>query len=163
MTLQSDTKDLHHACEQHPVGAAMSRGDVSEQVWTDWLGCLFVVHSALDYHLPVEMRRHEQLKMDLMVMANRGYQPRPNSAALRYATIGMRVDAATYVFTGAHLMGGAVMAQRIGGRLPTRHLHWYNRRAVLDLWRPYRSLEGVSQQARDAFAAILAMMDEIDA
>lgn len=38
-----------------------------------------------------------------------------------------------------------------------------DRRVSLDLWRPYRERVGISEQARDAFAAILGMMDEIEA
>lgn len=161
MALREDTRDLHHACEGHPVGAAMSRGDVDEQTWTDWLGCLGVVHAFLDWHLDFELRRVHRIREDLYEMAQRGYQPRSNHAALRYAALGLNVEAATYVFTGAHLMGGAVMEKRLGERLPCAHLRWDNRRASLDLWRPYRDAKGISAEARDAFAAILSMMDEI--
>jgi hypothetical protein len=162
MALREDTRDLHHACEQHRVGASMSDGTVSAQTWTDWLGCLGVVHAFLDWHLPVELRRVDRIGADLKAMAARGFQPTPNSAALRYAAIGMNVEAATYVFTGAHLMGGAVMEKRLGERLPCAHLRWDDRRASLDLWRPYRDAEGLTGSARHAFASILAMMDEIE-
>jgi hypothetical protein len=161
--LYEATRDLHHACEQHPVGASMSDGKVSEQVWTDWLGCLATVHAFLDWHLPPELRRVARLRKDIHVMASRGFQPASNHAALRYAAIGLHVEAATYVFTGAHLMGGAVMEKRLGERLPCNHLRWDDRRASLDLWRPYREAEGISEFANDVFAAILQMMEEIDA
>ena len=161
MALREDTRDLHHACEAHPVGASMSDGDVDPQTWTDWLGCLATVHAFLDWYVEMELRRIDRLNVDLTAMAARGYQPRANGAALRYAALGLHVEAATYVFTGAHLMGGAVMEKRLGERLPCEHLRWSNRRASLDLWRPYREATGISAPARDAFAAILAMMDEI--
>jgi len=60
-------------------------------------------------------------------------------------------------------MGGAVMEKRIGGRLPCAHLRWDDRRASLDLWRPHREATDISHLARDAFASILDMMDEINA
>jgi len=161
MALREDTRDLHHACEQHPVGAAMSDGTVDAQTWTDWLGCLATVHAFLDWHVAPELRRIERLGEDVRAMAARGYQPRANGAALRYAALGLHVEAATYVFTGAHLMGGEVMRRKLENRLPCEHLRWYNRRASLDLWRPYREATGISERARDAFAAILSMMDEI--
>jgi len=83
MTLQADTKDLHHACEAHPVGAAMSRGDVDPQVWADWLGALFVVHETLDRYLPDELRRVDRLALDIEAM--KPLSPRLNKAAVRYA------------------------------------------------------------------------------
>lgn len=171
MALRDDTRDLHHACEQHPVGAAMSDGTVDAQTWTDWLGCLATVHAALDPHVPVDLWRWSRLRLDLDEMRARGFTPRPNAAAETYAAILRPRDlpdfnpdairAATYVFTGAHLMGGAVMEKRLGERLPCAHLRWDDRRASLDLWRPYRECVGISAQARDAFGAILSMMDEI--
>ena len=161
MALREDTRDLHHACEQHAVGAAMSDGSVDEQTWTDWLGCLFVVHSFLDYHLPIEMRRVFHVKADLHAMASRGFTPRANNAALEFTAMRMKPDAAAYVFGGAHLMGGAVMEKRLGDRLPCEHLRWYDRRAAIDVWRPMRERDDLTQPARDTFAAILEMMDEI--
>jgi len=164
MTLQTDTKDLHHACEQHSVGAAMSRGDVSDQVWTDWLGSLYVIHQILDCHLPQELHRADKILLDMRSMSD--CRPRLNIAAIKYASTLMddpdTIAAATYVFTGAHLMGGAVMERRLGERLPCEHLRWDNRRTSLDTWRPYRERQGISAQARAAFAAILEMMDEIE-
>ena len=37
MTLYDATRDLHHACEQHPLGQAMVNGAVTPQHWADWL------------------------------------------------------------------------------------------------------------------------------
>ena len=163
MTLQADTKDLHHACEAHPVGAAMSAGTVDEQTWADWLGCLFVVHETLDRSLPDELRRVDRIALDIAAMGD--VKPTLNKAAVRYAAglleSAYAIRAATYVFTGAHLMGGEVMRRRLEDRLPCAHLRWDDRRASLDLWRPYRECVGISAQARDAFAAILKMMDEM--
>lgn len=162
MALRDDTRDLHHACEAHRIGAAMSAGTVSEQAWADWLGCLLIVHSDMDPRLPEPLRRTDRLRRDLDEMNRRGFWARQNHAAVWFVASSVPLEALAYVFTGAHLMGGAVMEKRLGERLPCEHLRWDDRRASLDLWRPYREAEGISDHARDAFAAILAMMDEID-
>jgi hypothetical protein len=94
-------------------------------------------------------------------------KPRLNMAAINYTKTLVEdpdtIAAATYVFTGAHLMGGAVMEKRLAGAMPCEHLRWDNRRESLDIWRPYRERTGISAQARDAFSSILAMMDEMHA
>ncbi|MFZ4410496.1 MAG: hypothetical protein ACOYOH_24325, partial [Paracraurococcus sp.] len=69
--------------------------------------------------------------------------------------------AAGYVFTGAHLMGGAITQRALAGRLPAAHLAWTNRPAALEAWRPWREAEGVEREAQAAFGLVLNIMDEI--
>jgi hypothetical protein len=163
-TLQQGTKELHHRAEQHPIGAAMSRGDIDPQAWADWLVALLTVHMALDPALPGPMRRTAEIRADMWNM--KGLWGRYNRAADKFAgtlVTRERIDAAAYVFTGAHLMGGAVMAQRIGDRLPTSHLQWGDRREALDLWRPLRLRWELVEDAKACFDAIIEIMDEIQA
>lgn len=47
-TLYDTTRDLHHACEMHLVGGAMSDGTISAQWWTDWLNGLYQFHTVID-------------------------------------------------------------------------------------------------------------------
>lgn len=162
MSLYTLTRDLHHICEDHPVGAAMSRGDVSEQWWADWLHALYKIHCIIDFDLPPELRCCSRIRDDLHACS---LDPRPNTsvntlcARLREDE-NMRV-AAHYVLTGAHLMGGQVMRKTIGDNLPTTHLKIDNRKEVLDLWKPYRERVDVAEEAREVFRSLLAIMNEM--
>jgi hypothetical protein len=71
-----------------------------------------------------------------------------------------RIAGAAYVLTGAHLMGGEVMRRRLDG-YPTSHLEWDDRKAALAVLQDFRKQEDIVQEARDCFAALLAVMDEI--
>ena len=160
MSLREATKDYHHAAERHPVGAAMADGTISEQWWADWLGALFIVHSAIDPGLPEPLRRTPEIAADIAAL---GVQPRLNHSAARYAQGMTEVDreAATYVFTGAHLMGGAITARQVGERLPTHHLQWEDRQAVVKLWKPLRDRDDLADAACRAFAAVLEICEEV--
>jgi heme oxygenase len=161
VTLREATKDLHHAAEAHVVGSRMSEGTISPGWWADWVGALRIVHGTLDPCLPEPVQRVRQLDHDL----SRCDQPaRLNLAALRFAEQldqPGKITGAAYVFTGAHLMGGAVMERRLGDRLPCAHLRWGDRRAALNAWQPYRTVTDAGDEARTAFMAVLAIMDEI--
>ena len=156
------TKDLHHACEQHPVGAAMSRGDICDQWWADWLGALHIIHSAIDPELPEPVWRVAPLEEDI---AASNVPPRDNEAAKQ---LGERLDndkqlreAAYYVITGAHLMGGQVMRVTLKGRVPGAHLHIPDRKQWVDEWAPLRKREDLVDKACAVFQALLEIMDEI--
>jgi len=155
------THDLHHAAEQHPVGAAMAAGNISKEWWADWLMSLLLIHNRFDHHLPQRMRRVEQLQKDL---AELSVQPLILPAAVAYArkldTV-EALEAAAYVFTGAHLMGGAIAAKANAHRLPVHHLTWDNRNEVVAMWSPYRDRADLEQEVRNAFKAILNIMEEI--
>lgn len=160
MSLREATKDYHHAAERHPVGAAMADGTISAQWWADWLGALFIVHSAIDPGLPEALRRTQQIAEDIAAV---GVQPRLNQAALRYALHMTDADreAAAYVFTGAHLMGGAITARQVSDRLPTQHLQWEDRQDAVRCWKPLRDRDDLAEPACRAFAAVLAICEDV--
>ena len=160
MSLKQATKSQHHAAERHPVGAAMADGTISKEWWADWLGALFIVHSAIDPHLPTPMRRTRQIAADLAAL---DAQPHLSREALRFVD-GMsdaQREAATYVFTGAHLMGGAITAKAVGDRLPTEHLQWESRQEVVQMWKPLRERTDLADESRGAFDAVLKICEEI--
>jgi len=160
MSLKDATKTQHHAAERHPVGAAMADGTISPQWWADWLGALFIIHSAIDPFLPDSMRRTKQIAADL---AQLNVQPHLSQAAIKYVSdmSDKKRQAATYVFTGAHLMGGAITAKAVGDRLPTEHLQWDNRKEVVQLWKPLRDRSDLAEESRGAFEAVLKICEEI--
>lgn len=162
MTLFTLTRDLHHVCEDHPVGAAMSRGDVSEQWWVDWLEALRLAHLVIDPELDLKLRCGEHIAEDIAACS---LAPRLNSAACEFADSlaadhSMR-EAAVYVLTGAHLMGGQVMRKMIGERLPTRHLELGDRKGMVALWKPSRDRVDLAEEARAVFRSLLGIMDGI--
>jgi heme oxygenase len=156
------TRDLHHACEEHPVGAAMASGQPPMAWYAQWVKALYQIHSVLDDHLPAEAHRCDRLLADLQLIG----RPVPVVyAAAQYAaslTDEKRIAGAAYVLTGAHLMGGEVMRRRLQG-FPTSHLEWDDRKAALAVLQTLRTREDIAQEARDCFAALLAVMDEIEA
>ena len=161
MKLWHATRELHHKAEAHPVGASMSNGTIDAQSWADWLGALLVVHQRIDPHLPVACRRYSELLTD--IRDNVPYAPRYNRAAREYADSLGDVMGAAYVFTGAHLMGGHLMAQKLGHRLPCAHLRWADRTAALAFLKPLRERDEYAVEAVRAFGAVIAIMDEIHA
>lgn len=162
MTLYTLTRDLHHICEDHPVGASMSRGDVPAQWWADWLYSLFRIHRIIDADIDPSLQCADRLEADIKATS---VDPRKNLPAVSFCEK-LKGDenlrtAAHYVLTGAHLMGGQVMKKTIGDRLPTLHLQMDNRKEVLNIWKPYRERVDVAEEARIVFRALLDIMDEI--
>jgi hypothetical protein len=158
VSLRDATRELHHAAEKHVVGASMANGSVLTQWWADWLSSLLVIHAQLDLHLPPALQRVPLLLLDMEATDAR---PRWNYAAVRYA-VDMNPEAAAYVFTGAHLMGGAVMAKRLAGKQSCHHLTWADgHAAAVRLWSPLRERTELAVPAREAFGAIIKIMDEI--
>jgi heme oxygenase len=154
------TRELHHRAEQHPVGASMADGSIGPQQWADWLGALLTVHQRIDPHLPAHCRRYSELLLDIR---DSNATPRANIAAAEYASSLRDVLGAAYVFTGAHLMGGAIMARKLGDRLPVHHLTWGDRAEAIAYLRGLRERDDLADEAVRAFAAVIAIMDEIHA
>jgi hypothetical protein len=160
--LWNATRDLHHACEAHPVGAAMASGTPPAAWYADWLMALRQLHAVVDTALPAALGRVERLDADLLAG---GLFAHPSRAAANYAatlTTEPTLAAAAYVLTGAHLMGGEIMRRRLAG-FPTSHLEWDDRKDGLAWLKPVRERADIAQEARDCFAALLAIMDEIAA
>jgi len=162
MTLHSLTRDLHHVCEDHKVGASMSRGDIGEQWWADWLECLKLIHEVIDQKATDNLKCYDAIVQDIKYSSK---VPRRNHAAEQLAKELKEnddlVDAAQYVITGAHLMGGAVMKKAIGDRLPKNHLAKSNREAIVNDWLPYRDRVDLGEEARHVFRSLIKIMDEI--
>lgn len=159
-TLRELTRPLHHSAEQHEIGAAMADGSVSAERWGAWCAALLPIHAVMDISLPGCLHRTKELVQDLTALPVSFISP----VALAYAK-GLDTDAelmaAAYVFTGAHLMGGAVIEKRVKDRLPCAHLRWDNRRTSIDTWMPLRYRADLKEQADEAFASIIRIMDDI--
>lgn len=161
MNLYDATKDLHHACEAHPVGGRMSKGNVTPQEWADWLWAFKCLHSVVDAALPAHMARDGLLAADLSVLP----PARPSAAALTFAAslVGRDVTGAAYVLHGAHRSGGRVMAPILTKRgLPCSHVTYLDPAATQEWVRQAREADG-ADLARDTFGCLLSVMDEVDA
>jgi heme oxygenase len=158
--LWNATRDLHHACEQHPVGGVMAVGKPPAIWYAAWLQVLLQLHEVVDKHLPSTVHRVERIKKDIATL---GITVEPIKVAENYAntlTNSTVVVGAAYVLTGAHLMGGEIMRRRLEG-FPTEHLSWDSRPEALKCLTQLRESPDVIQPARDCFKALLDSMDEI--
>jgi len=159
------TRDLHHACEEHPVGASMSAGTVSEQVWCDWLGALHVVHRTIDPWLPPYVQVSGELTIDLMDLLP--LVPRRTEAPYSFAatlTSPERICGAAYVLVGAHRRGGRVIEKRMaeaGRSLPSRHVKFFMPDEAEAFVKFLRTKGAIGPAARDTFQCLLDVMDEI--
>lgn len=159
------TRDLHHACEEHPVGTSMSNGTVSEQVWCDWLGALHVLHRAIDPWLPPYVQVSGELTIDLMDLLP--LTPRRTEAPHTFAatlTSPERVCGAAYVLVGAHRRGGRVIEKRMaeaGRVLPSRHVKFFMPDEAEAFVKFLRTKGAIGPAARDTFQCLLDVMDEI--
>ena len=158
--LHSATRHLHHACEQHEVGAAMATGQPREDWYASWLSALLVIHSYLDASMPVICRRTYSLGVDLQKMKCEVYTP---PAAYRYIQSLKNINdelGGCYVLTGAGLMGGAIMKKRLIN-YPTNHLEFADRGLALEYLKSWRNREELTDPAKNCFYALLKIMDEI--
>ncbi len=158
--LWTETRDLHHACEAHAVGAAMASGGPPKQWYTSWLEMLHQYHCVIDQHLPESVHRAERVLEDIKAMDTVIIK---SDVAQQYASTLVdekSLAGASYVLTGAHLMGGELMRRRLAG-YPVKHLEWDDRKSALAVLQTLRVRTDISQEARACFAALLAGMDEI--
>ena len=156
MSLYELTRDLHHACEEHPADVKT----FGPQAWADWLWAFRCLHQIVDIQLPEHMHRDAVLASDLSLLP----QANPSPAAMRFAlslhrqhTVG-----AAYVLHGAHRSGGRVMAPAMAKRgLPTQHII-YREPDAAQAWVKWARLQvEYTEQARATFACLLEVMDEI--
>jgi len=160
MTLWQATRDLHHACEQHPIGASMAAGSPPAVWYANWLQVLLQLHTVVDPHLDPIVHRTTRVLRDLNAL---GIPTKTIKAAEHYTntlTNTINITGAGYVLTGAHLMGGEIMRRRLQG-YPTEHLCWQDRKQALKCLDVLRASEGVAEPARLCFQALLDSMDEI--
>lgn len=159
-TLHEATRDLHHACEQHPVGQRMVNGAITAQEWADWLWAFRALHIVVDTTLPWNMDRVVALTTDLSTLP----PANPSAAALRFAAslVGQNPTGAAYVLHGAHRSGGRVLAPRMAKRgFPTAHTCYLYPEAAQAWINEARNKVDFTEQARDTFGCLLAVMDEI--
>ena len=160
MTLFAATRELHHACEAHPLGQAMVNGSITPQQWASWLWAMRVLHQVVDAALPDHMARHGALTADLAALP----KPGASRAALAFAAdlIGQDTTGAAYVLHGAHCSGGRVLAPKMAKRgLPTAHTSYRDADAVRAWLGSVRAQKQHTEQARATFACLLTVMDEI--
>jgi hypothetical protein len=159
--LWESTRELHHACEKHPVGAAMASGSPPPLYYVDWLGALEEIHTIVDPDMGDVLRRTDRLRADTRSM---GLEPLKLNATKEYVEK-LKQDSllragAAYVLTGAHLMGGEIMRRRLVD-FPTEHLTWDDRPAALLELKSLREADNVVEPAIACFKALLDIMDEI--
>lgn len=158
--LWENTRELHHACEEHPVGAAMASGKPQLEWYVGWLEALRVIHSVIDNHMPVSAHRVSELAEDIKAC---GFFVSIPKSAIDYANSlkeEVDIEGAAYVLTGAHLMGGEIMRRRLEG-YPTNHLMWEDRKETLSYLLTLRDREELSEAATKCFKALLDVMDDI--
>lgn len=161
MNLFEATREMHHACEAHPVGQRMFRGDVTRQEWADWLGAMQVLHRIVDRAVPDHMARDAALAADLAMLP----PARPSRAALQFAVHLTATDCggAAYVLHGAHRSGGRVLAPKMVKRgLPTAHTCYRDPDAAQAWVVEARARDEWTHVARQTFKCLLAVMDEIE-
>lgn len=165
MTLYESTRDLHHACEMHPLGQAMVNATITPQQWADWLEALRTIHTALDPHLPPYAQVAGELTLDLVDMLP--VTPNPSIKAQDFATTlttPERIGGAAYVLVGAHRRGGRVTEKRFreaGLGLPTRHVRFFSGDHAEALIQWLRSKEQLLRASQATFIALIDVMEEI--
>jgi len=160
--LWTATRDLHHACEQHVVGGAMAVGTPPVAWYADWLMALRQLHEVVDVTLPAELSRVDRLTADLLATGEPAHFSPVAAAYSETLTDELSLAGAAYVLTGAHLMGGEIMRKRLAG-FPTKHLEWEDRKVGIAWLKPVRERLEIAESARNCFAALLSIMDEIAA
>lgn len=179
MSLYLATRELHHACEQHPLGQRMSAGTISAQEWADWLMAFRAIHAAIDPHLPAHLARVALLDADLAAMRGMfevdarlpasagGFGRDLHQAAARagqsdIASTAPEVLGAAYVLHGAHRRGGQVLTRTLAQRgFASAHVVYPMPAEAEAFVKGLRDVEHLAPHARAAFAALLAAMGDI--
>lgn len=162
--LHEATRDLHHACEAHPVGQRMVGGSISREHWAYWLRAMLTLHMAVDEKLPQSLCRVSALRADLSVLPPVPVSRAASDFAYTNAWSDERAAGAAYVLHGAHCSGGRVLAPKMAKRgLPTLHTCYIDPTEVMSLVSRLRDREDLAFHARATFACLLGVMDEIDA
>ena len=175
-TLFKETLQLHHEAEAHSFGAAMSKGELSEQQWADWMGALTQLYVVIDPYLPDALKRTRDLFNDLLALSSKEIYPRYSYHADDVA--GMIADGATnvgyvagmcYILAGANLRGGQIVRKAVEKRdFPCSHLMFNeedvaSKEAAMKWLDNLRASTGtaVIKGAQDAFADMIDIMEEI--
>lgn len=124
------TRDMHHACEHHAVGAAMATGKPPLIWYAAWLQAMRQIHEVVDRSLDPALHRVHKLAVDILACEVSVPEIAAAKQYVQSLTTGPALAGAGYVLTGAHLMGGEIMRRRLQG-LPTEHLTWDDRAQAL--------------------------------
>jgi len=156
--LWEQTREWHHACEEHAVGGAMATGKPPREWYASWLAALLVIHRKIDDGMPECARRADQIEEDLALMDVEYIYPQ--SATDWAEDDPITLEGFRYVLTGAHLMGGELMRRRLEG-FPTAHLLWEDRKVSLAYLQSLRDREELVGGAIECFKLLLSCMDDI--
>ena len=154
------TRDLHHACEEHPVGAAMASGSPPMEWYANWLSALYTIHFEVDKYVPALLSRTDKIQNDIVNTNLAVNIIREANTYVNSLKNEKDLAGAAYVLTGAHLMGGEIMRRRLIG-YPTSHLEWDDRKAAIAELMKFRERADIVEESRNCFNALLKIMDEI--
>lgn len=157
--LWDNTREWHHKCEGHPVGAAMAAGTPPMEWYASWLQALLVIHSRIDPHMPSSAHRTKLLAVDLK---HTGVSCILSPTLINFiaSDLSDKVGGYAYVLTGAHLMGGEIMRRRLAG-YPTSHLEWDDRKETLAYLQSLRDQEQYTSGALECFQLLYNCMEDI--
>lgn len=159
--LWENTREWHHKCEGHPVGAAMASGSPPNEWYADWMMTLFIIHNKIDPYMEECTRRTHRLSQDLIDMKILPIIP---SCVCDWYPLHLYKNEAmgfAYVLTGAHLMGGEIMRRRLAS-YPTSHLEWDDRKEALAYLSTLRDQEEYTEGALQCFKLLYQAMVEIE-
>lgn len=160
------TRDLHHKAEGHPVAKRMVDGTITVQEWADWLHALWIIHTALDPHMPACAERADAFVKDLAALLP--VIPNDSHAARAFARSLDTVHdilGAAYITIGAHRRGGRVIEKALlsaGVHLPHNHIKFDDPQAVEGLINEWRDMVSLASGASRAFATLYEVMEEIE-
>lgn len=166
MTLREATRDLHHACERHPLGQRMVNGEVTPQEWADWLSAFNTIHATVDRILPLHMHRQYLFNADFeWLRLHHNTVPANSKVAADFAELLVSDTdklGAAYVLHGAHRRGGRKLAETVTALgLPCAHTHYDRPKAAESLIKSWAEQTDLVSAAVETFDAMLRIMDEI--
>lgn len=159
--LWENTRDWHHKCEAHPVGAAMAEGNPPRVWYASWLAALYFIHYKIDPYMPPVAHKTESILKDINSLKILPQVPTAVCEFLQRDLDEDTINGFCYVLTGAHLMGGEIMRRRLQ-LYPTAHLEWEDRPTALEYLRSLRDEEDYTQGALDCFKLLYDCMEEIE-
>jgi hypothetical protein len=162
------TRDLHHKAEHHPVAKRMVDGSITAQEWCDWLHAHWLIHQAIDPHLPAHVRRTDALAQDLLELlpCTAHWSPAADGFAVNVQGDPAMIFGAAYLLVGAHRRGGQVIERAMrekGVNLPSNHIVFEDPSAAELFVRDLRNRVELADGARRAFEVLYLVMEEIEA
>jgi len=158
--LWENTREWHHKCESHPVGASMAAGNPHKDDYADWLMTLFFIHLKIDPHMEDCAWKTKAILKDI---ESNEVIPKAPISVIKWFNEDLdenQIGGFSYVLTGAHLMGGEIMRRRLQG-YPTSHLEWNDRKEALAYLQTLRDREEFTVGALQCFELLYNAMEEI--